>query len=225
MIAIGCPCSNREDTLPSYLYSISQLDYDKKDIHLMFLINNSNDNSYSILKTFQERYSNEYSQIDVWDIEVGDYQDDQFGTRDYNHIANIRNIWLELLSFDDNYVFSIDSDVLVPPNSLNKLLENNKDICSILVQNDNLMGYNILNWNGKRYYKIVPHEFDGLMPVKITGAAYLIKRHVLDKVQYGFHKQGEDIYFCEQASLHGFEIFCDTDIKTEHLRLKKCIVS
>ena len=56
MIFAGCPCQNNEKTMPSYLESLRSLDYPKEKIHLGFLVNNSTDDTYYILKTFQEEY-------------------------------------------------------------------------------------------------------------------------------------------------------------------------
>jgi len=71
-------------------------------------------------------------------------------------------------------------------------------------------------------------ESEKLIKVKIPSAGcMLIKRKVFEKVRYGLLdvpsnlSTGDDIYFCKKAEENGFEIYCDTKIKCEHLILGK----
>ena len=224
-IMIGSPLQNRESCLVSYLENIRNLNYPKEKIHLAFLLNNSHDNSYEILKTFRKEYLKYYRKISIWDVTGlnNDYQDFRAPGRDYKCIADARNLWLSILDSESQYLFSVDSDILVEPETLNKLLSRQKDICSALVWNNhsgptNL--YNILRWNGRRYYKVIEHDFEGdLIEVEITGACYLIRRRVIDSgVRYSYHTHGEDFGFCIQAKDKGFKLFCDTTQRPYHIK-------
>jgi hypothetical protein len=54
--------------------------------------------------------------------------------------------------------------------------------------------------------------------VDVTGANYLFKREVYDAgVRYGFHSQGEDVYWCERAQEAGFELYCDATLRPQHI--------
>jgi len=222
---IGSPIQNRQSCLVSYLENIRNLNYPKEKIHLAFLLNNSHDDSYEILKTFRNEYLKDYRKISIWDV-CGlndDYQDFRAPGRNYKHIADARNLWLTMFDSESEYLFSIDSDILVEPETLNKLLSRKKDICSALIWNNhagptNL--YNILRKNRSGYYKVIEREFeDDVIEVDVTGACYLINRNVIDSgVRYSHHTWGEDFGFCIAAQKKGFEIFCDTTQRPYHIK-------
>lgn len=227
MITIGCPIQNKAHYLPIYLEHIRNIDYSKDDIQLAFLVNNSTDNTYDILKTFREEYLSEYYKISIWDISGvnNGYIDNRKGIRDYEAFATVRNMWLKMADSKSEWILSIDSDVLVPPNIIKQLMSHNKDMCSALVLNNrtNYNSYNILclNNKGTQYNHITEGDYEfweGLVPVDITGACVLMKRSSIEGIEYSGHPRGEDFSFCEELKDRGCEIFCDTTVKTVHLR-------
>jgi cellulose synthase/poly-beta-1,6-N-acetylglucosamine synthase-like glycosyltransferase len=220
IIAMGCPVQNREKILSKYLESLYELDYPKSKIHLMFLVNNSKDDSYLILEEFKENHKDEYKVIDVWDIYgiANGYVDSRNKRRDYEAFATIRNAFISMIDDTDEYLYSIDSDILVPSYSLKQLILHDKDMCSLLV-NNGMDFFNILKertFQGKfNHYYEFPRK---LIEVDCTGSAVLIKRKIIeDGVRYGFHRQGEDCSFCQNVKLNSFEIWCDASIKAKHL--------
>lgn len=215
MIMVGCPIHNRCEHVDTYIESILDLCYPKKDLSLVILDHASTDGTYEKLLEYKDEISYRFGRFEVYqetDIPVvNEYN------RDYELYARIRNEWLGYRK-DEDYVFSIDSDIWVPQDSLNRLLANNKDICSILVYNaaPNLEIYNFMYRNGRN---IIRGGLEGetLKKVDITGAAYLIKKDVLDAgVKYGYHSNGEDVFFCDEAQEHGFDIYCDTSLVAIH---------
>lgn len=226
MIFAGCPCQNNEKTMPSYLESLRSLDYPKEKIHLGFLVNNSTDDTYYILKTFQEEYLKYYRKITIWDISgINDgYIDSRNAGRNYQYFANVRNLWLTMIDDKSEWIFSVDSDILLPTHTLKQLKEYNVDMVSALVLNNphgNWNNYNIQRWNGLRYCPItdMDDEFkDGLIEVDITGACSLMNRKSIEGIKYRHHRQGEDHGFCIDLKKKGKRIYCDTSIKTNHLR-------
>ncbi|MDP3065489.1 MAG: hypothetical protein Q8N08_02025, partial [Methanobacteriaceae archaeon] len=64
------------------------------------------------------------------------------------------------------------------------------------------------------------YEFqDGLIPVDVTGSCVLMKRSAIDGIKYsGEHSQGEDFSFCIDLKEKGCGIYCDTTVRTHHLR-------
>ena len=225
LIFLGAPIQNRESCLASYLERIRDLNYPKELIHLSFLLNNSHDDSYEILKTFRNEYLKDYRNISIWDIcgINNDYQDFRAPGRNYQHFADVRNLFLTMLDSESEYIFSIDSDILLEPETLNRLLSHNKDICSALIWNNhagptNL--YNILRKNRNGYYKVIEREFDKrLIEVDITGACYLIHRRVIDSgVRYSYHDWGEDFGFSISAQDKDFKLYCDTETRCWHLK-------
>lgn len=326
-IMIGCPVSvGKAFILPEYLKHIHQLNYPKDKIHVAFLFNypnkhdkvavphttinqtsNIDDEVRTIRNTllnFKRKTKKEYRQVTIHEY-TGNYEDrliqgKRAMGRWMDYFASIRNKWIDLRLDNDDYIYSIDSDILVPRDSLRKLLAHDKPIVSLLLANgpindphispqrlDNfLLPYNVVyggihpsfidrvhssgrmafnimnkydtvdsphvrneydrinykhldpaelhireiyNYNPTIYNSnlksqlefgpwTVPQRYGELCEVDMTGAAYLIKREVLDSgVRYGFHKQGEDCYFSAMAQEKGFTLHCDYNIRANHI--------
>lgn len=236
MIIIGCPVQNRDWILPYYLDHIYKLDYDKKEIILVFLVNDSLDNTLNILLDFQRKHESEYNGIIINNAIYGLKPDDRNKGRNsqsFHQFTVVRNRWIEIIKgINADWVFSIDSDILVPSNSLKKLISNNKDICSMLVNNSlHRMGFgkdcfNIMKLGGlskDKYAHIMEFELNSLFQVDVTGAAYLIRKNVFNNTTYQYHNQGEDIGFCRNARMNGYEIWCDSSLYANHIMDRKYI--
>jgi GT2 family glycosyltransferase len=136
----------------------------------------------------------------------------------------VRNQFLKLISKEKfDFLLSIDSDILVKPDILNKLLDDKKDIVSALVYNGHEYGKDWFNYrihtvkNGREGYFIYEYMPKNIFEVDVTGACYLIARKVIDsKVKYKPTTFGEDIGFCEEAKKKGFKIYCNPTIGTYH---------
>ncbi|HOP32985.1 MAG TPA: hypothetical protein PKU94_06375 [Candidatus Hydrothermia bacterium] len=216
-IMIGCPVQNRAHTLPDYLHHIYSLDYPKQELHLSFLVNGPQlDSTTDIILEYIDEYGDEYAHVSYGKL-YSSYTDSRTGKRDYDYIAKIRNIWLTFARDTDTHIFSVDSDILIPRHTLNQLLIYDDAIISCLVKNHhNIPVYNIMIKDNNRYKHIQPDG--GVMEVDVTGAAYLTPKGAIDSgVRYGYHEQGEDVYFCEEAKRRGYRILSDTSIEAVHL--------
>ena len=224
-IMIGCPLSrNREFVLTDYLNAIKNLNYNKKDISLCFLLNGyPEDKTEKILEIFQDEYENEYNRFDIWKLN-NDNKDRRTGSRDYGWFALIRNLWTQMKT-DEDYLFSVDSDIILKEETLNNLLATQKDIISALICNslDNTMPYKLYNIHRfsdskSHIIPLMPNELKGpIASVDVTGACYLIKSNILDLIKYSYDKYGEDIGFCKEAEKYKIKRFC---LLTEELTHK-----
>ena len=216
---VGCPVSNRSHTIDRYLTSIYQLNFDKSIIHLAFLVNGTmSDDTGQKLEVFREQFGHEYLSFDI-QYYKHDYIDKRTPERDYTRIADVRNRWINMRSENDEYIFSVDSDILVPEDTLLYLLSYEKDIVAASVKNYEDEKLVVYNFRGPVEDGLPILSPSGeLIEVGMTGACYLINRIVLDRgVKYGYHEQGEDVYFCKLAREKGFRIFADTGIEAKHL--------
>jgi len=237
-ILIGCPVRNREWILNDYLESIKKLNFPKKNISLCFIVNDSTDNSERILRIFQNNNIKKYDNILILTKNLNTPVDNRSGTvRNilYGSLANLRNHLLDVAKIlNVDYLFSIDSDILVSSNSLVDLLECNKDIISMQIWNDERKIFpNILIKNPDStkkaefvHYKKFPTN--SIFECDATGACYLLSKNVFENVKYSWHVQGEDMAFCKDAKDLNYEIWCNPLIKCEHylnkdeyLKLKK----
>jgi glycosyltransferase involved in cell wall biosynthesis len=220
-VMVGCPVRNRAWILPRYLDCLQKID--KKDIKLRycFIINDCNDASPQILEKFKRQQPEPVLLITRNHFLPGGTHRSEYS---FSRLAELRNLLLEaFLQSDSEYLFSVDSDILVPQNILALLLRDNCDIISSLVCNGHEIGdpgiYNILQRNkGGNYIHIRQFPRDQVFPVDCTGAAYLIKRTVIEAgVRYSGKNGGEDIAFCEGALARGFGVFCDGRIECLHI--------
>lgn len=234
-VVCGGPVRNREFVLEKHLKAVYELEHDKKDIILYYLVNDSVDFTTDILEHFKKAHIQEYKDIIIQEKFYGfpeDIRANGRNTETFKQFSIVRNDWLQCikeLNCTVDWVLSIDSDILIPNTALKKLISNNKDVCSILVNNMEIpMGYgkdcmNILEYapdRGMEYKHILSYKINSVFSVDVTGACYLIKRSVLgygsNIVKYGPHIQGEDCTFCSLVKQNGFGIFCDSTLQAEH---------
>ena len=229
IILIGAPIQNRESCITDYLNHIYNLEYPKENIILAFYINNSTDKTEEIIQHFQQLHQEKYKAIRVWTGKVmkGKQDDQTRFIRDYALFSVVRNNFLKKirnLSFD--YLFSIDSDVMVEPHTLKKLISNDKDVCAATVYNGQKNGtdfYNAYKWdNESQAYRVIGTDWldkaNEPFIVDVTGACYLIHRKVLDAgVKYRYYFRGEDGGFCQSAQKKGFTLWCDPTLRPKHL--------
>lgn len=221
-VMIGCPIRNRAWVLPAYLMSLTQMDYDLSKLEFCFIINDCDDQTPDILEQFALRLPGRVSLIINNQPHPGGHLR---GWYSFARLAYLRNLLLgEFLKSSCSYLFSVDSDILLPHRALSILLEDRCDVVSALVCNGHEIGdvmiYNLLNRDDSGNYRHL-RDFprNRLFPVDCTGAAYLITREVIAEagVRYSADRRPEDISFCEKVRQSGRRIFCDSRIEGTHL--------
>lgn len=219
---IGCPVRNRAWILPRYLQALVHLDHPVHAREYCFIVNDCGDETEQVLSNFAS------SQITPVAIVVDNQPqsvDHHRGYYNFKRLAYLRNLLLKaFLASACDYLFSVDSDILVPPHALAVLLKDDVDIVSALVENGGAIGrdhiYNVLQRNRSGqlvHMQEIPHQT--LFQVACTGAAYLIKRHVIENfsIRYASHYGAEDIGFCDAAQSKGIGMFCDSRIQCRHI--------
>ncbi len=223
-VMIGCPVRNRAWILPEYLRCLEAIDYPHEKIRYCFIINDCVDETQGILENFAQSRPAAVRLL----IDNSKIQGYKRGEYSFQRLAHLRNLLLnEFMHSDCDYLFSVDSDVLVTSNTLIDLINNNCDIVSCLVCNGHELGntslYNVLAKNQQGHYihmRNIPR--DRLFRVDCTGAAYLIKKTVISQhgVRYSHCYGAEDIGFCEDAASQGLEIYCDGRLECTHIMRK-----
>ena len=133
------------------------------------------------------------------------------------------------------HVFFIDKDVIPPVDAIERLLAHDKDVIvgATPIFKDQPV------WSVMKYDP--DEKIDNIFnPVKYAelpdklfrahhfgGTTCLIKRHVLETMEYEWYKDvfapgailmGQDLYFTAKAKQMGFELWCDPTVKCEHVR-------
>ena len=122
------------------------------------------------------------------------------------------------------HLLVLDSDVLLPIDGIQKLLEGDKPLISgIIVQKappfypllNVRVGPNVyrfaLNWNMKERYVTIDSVGFGCL---------MVRRDVLQVMAPPWAKttsQSEDYYFCEKAQMYGFPLLADNTVQCGHL--------
>ena len=234
-ITIAAPIRNREWILHHYLKALEKIDYPKNKIELFFMLNDSNDSSVDILRQFRKESKNKYKRIRVETYNRNIPEDNRdFKIRNnyvYTHLSILKNYVMTKVRTDK--LLFIDSDILVQPDIINKLLKSDKDIISGLIWNGYIVNPdkpysfpNIMKLDINDVYTHIVNNYvkrtkhltqSHLMKVDLTGAVIMISKEVYKSVKYGFHPQGEDAYFCKMAQSKGFELFCDLSAFSHHI--------
>ena len=223
-VLISAPIRNRASQLYKYLESIYQLDFPKRLISIYWIINDNRDSSLAILQKFQEHFggiNGLYRNIQIEEINLKSPPDARTSIRRkaiYKNLAFLRNKTLDyFLTTDNEYLFSIDSDIMVFSNCLKKLLKTDKDLISAEIANDFGRGFigNTLKFisdskhpdNGQYVHLKLP-DMPEIYEVDLTGAVFLAKRVVIESgAKYSNHSFGEDLPFCEAVKKNGFKMF------------------
>lgn len=234
--------------LPEYIDGLLRLDYPKDRITVAFLVNDCTDNSLDLLMQFRDAFGSQYRKFLIEQVDFGHlpYQRVKEAGKDYirfKELAKVRNTWLDTCLGDEENIFSVDTDIILLPDTATTLLEHDVPVCSALINNQwkdkwkkSLARCNIMNELIIRASPANPHphvpqhtplscampvsesQITGeLLEVHVTGACYIIKREVWDSgARYGSCWQGEDIAFCRAVRSNGFNIFCDTGHRPFH---------
>ena len=137
-------------------------------------------------------------------------------------MSGLRNRTIEeMLDGGYEYWFSVDTDLVLDPWTLYRLIEADKDIVSEIFWTQHWCNA----WERDQYSP--PREEwrkPGLYQVGMTGACTLVKRKVFEAgVDYtqipNIYKalRGEDRHFCVRAACAGFEMWVDTHCPATHL--------
>jgi hypothetical protein len=240
IVLIAAPISNREKFLPYYLSNLYSLNYPKKQLSFYFIINNSQDNSLQILQQFKSNHEHEYNNITIDQYNGNRHTPNDERTNEirlkysYSHLSILRNMLLQYTVKNNyNYLLSVDSDIMVEPETLNKLLSANVDACAGLIYNgyiqypDEYWKYpNILklgqsggfehisNWYVKNALTLTESK---LIPVDGTGAIILLSNKLCKEVKYSYHNQGEDLGFSLDCRRKKYQLYCEVSAFAYHL--------
>lgn len=157
-----------------------------------------------------------------------------------DHLWTLDNMWKmgelrnetirEALDSGYDYWLSVDTDIVLDPWTLYRLLEADKDIVSEIFWTQAPNGRYWCNAWLVDQASGMPEEWrkPGLYRVGMTGALTMVKRKVFEAgVSYAripnIHSalRGEDRHFCVRAACAGFEMWVDTHCPATHLYTRK----
>lgn len=168
----------------------------------------------------------------IYDLEIPEGYEADFRYSYGYRIDQVRNLIVSWADKYYDYLFSVDSDISFPADTLKKMLAHDKDmVTGLYIQR--IPGIHALElfkanqWGGvsRVEYKDLPEN--ALVEVDSCGfGCVLVKSEVIRGIgypQFHYHHAldhkdtiSEDVDFCLKAKKKGYRIFADTSIKCDH---------
>lgn len=130
-----------------------------------------------------------------------------------------------------DYVLMVDSDTIIPPDTLELMLDTDVDICLGVCPRKNtkegetaMVKMTDMSYRDFYHYDELPAE-----KTEVKGGGFacaLVKTTVLTAMDYPYFQYvtnedcstfSEDFYFCQHARLYGYQIIMDPRVKCGHL--------
>jgi len=216
--------------LPEFLDHLAALDWPPDRLHYFFLVNDCTDNSEEILDDWMGRKGREGT-IAVWNRQIATDARWNLARRKelYGSLADLRNRVLDYARSlgPDWFLLSLDSDILVPPDLLRRLMSHGVDAVSATISNALPgSGDRLSTVNSSSTGEITPDNLyiqaqsrrPGMYEVVWTGAVFLLSPSVLASgAAYANSPVGEDKPFCDCLRRKGIRMYQDGDCIAEHI--------
>jgi Predicted glycosyltransferases len=243
-ILIASPVKQEESILSEFLDSLTHLDTSEADVDFIFIDDHNN-------HTLLSRFALERPNVQIF---LGDTEDD-YHKDELTHFWHENIIWkvarykdrFITIALDEgyDYLFLVDSDLYLDPNTLRHLLSLKKDIVSevywtrwkpeliplpqvwirdqyTLYESRREEHLNEEEMNKRTQDFIQMLSIRGTYKVGGLGACTLINRQALERgVSFGeiynLGFSGEDRHFCVRAAALGLELYADTYYPPFHI--------
>ncbi|MFD2703190.1 glycosyltransferase [Paenibacillus shunpengii] len=246
-ILVGSPVHQKPNILNHFLKSLLNLNKENIELHYLFVDDNESIDSMLILEQFSKLEKN----VTIYKSESSEHYDCNEETHIWNEqliwkVANFKNMILRIAEdFEFDYLFLIDSDLVLHPDTLQQLLRVEKDIISNIFWTkwqpdfpelpqvwlfDQYQQYNFsrgevitekeLIDRNKEFLSMLRNP--GVYEVGGLGACTLISKNAIKKgVNFSEIKNisfwGEDRHFCIRAQALGMKLYVDTHYPAYHI--------
>ncbi|MDO3412077.1 CDP-glycerol glycerophosphotransferase family protein [Saccharibacillus sp. CPCC 101409] len=246
-VLVGSPIKQSPAILQEFLNSLSNLKQDTYELHYLFLDNNNEPASSQLLQEFSK--DNDSVMIHNYDNENHYVKNDL--THSWNEtliwkVAHMKNIIINIaLEYKYDYLFFIDSDIVLHTDTIGKLIQAEKEIISEIFWTKWQPDFPELPqvWLQDHYNLFTKHRDEqisetealqrqndflqklknpGVYEVGGLGACTLISREALLKgVNFDELKNisfwGEDRHFCIRAAALNIGMYVDTHYPAYHI--------
>lgn len=249
-ILVAAPINNRAWILPQFLESIKALTIPNDcEFSYLFLENDSTDDSLAILKEVTANWERcsiieATNQLPIYD------RTGPGGHAMYTRMAHLRNaIRFSAVKGEYDYLFSCDSDIMLQPDTIVRLLKHKLDFVAATISNSgshifsaiNALGFVEASGRGPytdppMWHRLVP-EAKGVKQVGGTGAVFLASKAILKANTYlyevlkdskYYHPQilpvyGEDYAFAMCCGDRGWSQHIDMGLRAWHCYTKELL--
>ncbi|QDH20846.1 glycosyltransferase family 2 protein [Saccharibacillus brassicae] len=246
-VLIGSPIKQKPVILKEFLLSLSELDQEGLELSYLFADDNEEVLSSKLLEKFAQTHSN----VTVYKSESNDkYVKDDF-THNWNEklvwkVARLKDIMIQIAKeFNYDYLFLVDSDIVLNPATVKHLISLEKSIISEVFwtrwkpeipelpqvwltdhydlfykHRNEILSEEELSRREQEF--IAKMRIPGVYEVGGLGACTLLSKEALQKgVNFKEIKNisfwGEDRHFCIRAAALGIPLFVDTHFPAYHI--------
>lgn len=170
----------------------------------------------------------------IYDLDTGDHEVAFDFTRGYDCAKARNDIARKAVSNNFDYVLMVDSDIILPENTIKYMTEDPTDIllgCYLHGHKDNKHEIELFKYKQPGYKERYTYaELTSAPRIIVKAGGFgcaFVKVDVFRKLAFPYFKfevhsngdiTGEDIYFCQSAMAKGFKIFADTRVRCGHLQ-------
>ncbi len=247
-ILIGSPVHQSPEILKEFLLSLTELDSDNHDIDYCFVDDNSDDESKEVLSNFKSIMPDNVTILDSHDDSV-------YYVDDYTHrwsqslvekVTRFKNAIIKIaIEKEYDYLFFIDSDIVLHPKTLKRLISTDKEIVANIfwtkwnpqvdelpqvwlkdaytlydyMSNDNITQAEVQQKTSEfiqMLRKPGTYKVGGLGACTLISRSALVKGVNFDPV-YNVSFWGEDRHFCIRAAVLGIQLWVDTYYPAYHI--------
>ena len=223
-ILIGAPVRQDHETFYKYLKALNQLETDGLEVDFFFILHNSEK-----LKRFLK--PEQYAIYQSDSIYKTDDQTHHWTGNNLADVIEMKNYLLRrTIEYNYDYFFLVDSDLILKPDTLKRLVSRNKQIIAQCFwtkwtpeqeEQPNAWLYDFYSFDSPGEYNNWKHP--QVLQVGGSGACILIDKNVIRSgVNYTpipnvSFSVWEDRAFCIRAAVKGYQIFLDTTSPPDHL--------
>lgn len=246
-VLVGSPIHQKPAILKEFLKSLQQLQQTKIQLTFLFF----DDNQDELSKQLLIQFANDNQNVTV----LPSKYNDEYLSDDNTHYWNEHLVWKVANMKDQiiqhaldeayDYLFLVDSDILLYPQTIEHLISSEKDIISEIFwtkwqteaheQPQVWMSDEYTQWEqvrgehlsdeekNSRYYEFIQKmRTPGIHQVGGLGACTLISKKALNagvnfKAISNLSFWGEDRHFCVRAAALGFPLYVDTHFPAYHI--------
>ena len=204
-ISVIIPTYNSANVLRSCLQALLNVDYPLKLIEVIIVDSNSQDDTHDIVKDFMIRYKDKLS-------------DFKFIITKLRGLSRARNIGTKHAKGD--FIFFLDSDVIVPPNIFNLLLEHFVRDQRIAVAGMPYLSERLTMYEKALYFRYPrPYGYVQFVDMGATLVRASIARKISFNEKLGIpYSTWESTEYCAKILRQGYKIVCDTRALCKHIK-------
>jgi glycosyltransferase involved in cell wall biosynthesis len=229
-IAITAPVRNRAWALPDYLAALETAAQGFDAVY-SFINDGSTDGSGDIIAAWLETHPGSLVQIEPDGERNTSSRDARNRQACYRRLATMRNDLIDTaLASGADWQFSVDSDILVAPWCIRRLIGHGRPYCSSIIDNTRTISAEIATghvWPKSWYNAMVEDNGcwspmrqpirDRLLIADLTGACYVASRPLLASgARFSAHPIGEDAGYALSLASHGHVMATDTGCHAVH---------